>query len=161
VITSHIRIIPLNINDLSGEAEFDFVKHGVPHYAMAVPMIERADATAHLKRETPTRCRVLVTTYGTTIAPIPWDGLFNPITVRMMVAWNHNDDGREQAVKSWDFEPAREHIIRHNLGTRDFIESVRADGQAIFAGITVLDENSIKIELTEAQAISVSVIFLL
>lgn len=160
---NHVRIIPLSITDLSGAAVLDLQAQGIASGALVVPVVERADAMAHALRVSPAQVRLQVTTYGRTIAPQPWNGLDEPITVKAMAVWVIEDDAldREQVARTWALPAGLSHVIEHNMGTRLLIESVKSLEGSIYAGVTILDENRIQIDLTEAVPVTVSIVFLL
>ena len=160
---SYVRIIPLTIETVEGTAVVDLAEQGIDLAAMLVPSVDRTDAVVHVMRPTPSTARVQVTTYGRTIAPLPWNGLREPITVRLMAAWQvpTTDQNREQVAKVWTLEAGLSHTIKHDLNTRRMIESIRgAAGETVYAGLTVIDENTIRVDLTEAVPVTVSVMFL-
>lgn len=161
VIINRTRIIPITIGTISGEAELDLASQGIAGSAVLVPVVERDDATAHIIRTGPMAARIKVKTYGRHIAPIPWDGMTEPVTVRVMVSWNVSDEipGYRTIAQQWDFDPGLSHIIQHNLNTRLMIESIRSGEQTLFAGFTVLDENRVRIDLTQAVPVTVSILF--
>lgn len=160
---NHVRIVPLPITDLSGTATLDLSSQGIAPGALVVPVVERTDAMAHVLRQSATAVRVQVTTYGRTVAPQPWDGLHEPITISAMAVWvvEADDLQHEQVARSWDLSAGLSHVIEHNMGTRRLVEAVTGPDGPIYAGVTILDENRIKIDLTEAIPVSVNVIFLL
>lgn len=161
MIINHLRILPLTVGNISGEVDLDLSAQGMAPDAVLVPVIERDDATAHVIRTGPATARIKVKTHGKHIAPIPWDGMSEPITVRVVAHWIVQDEipaYRTIALK-WDYAPGLQHIIQHNMNTRLMIESVKSGDQTIYAGFTVLDENRVQIDLTEAVPITVSILF--
>ncbi|MFW9605131.1 MAG: hypothetical protein ACMV0I_00960 [Pseudomonas sp.] len=153
------RIIPLQI-DVTGSATIDLYSQGIPTSALIVPTLERWDATAYITREKPSVVRAQVMTLGRTIAPMPWNGIIEPLELRVLAIWEE-DVGNEQKTMAWELPAALTHTIYHGMGTRNMVESIKSDGQAIDAAFTVLDENRVRIDLVEAMQINVSVVFIM
>lgn len=156
---SHSRIIPLQIADLTGSAVLDLFSQGISSSAVVLPVVERADATAHVIRQSLTSVKIQVLTHGRTIAPLPWDGFTEPLTVKALATWTVSDD-TYLASRTYALDGALSHVIEHGMGTRNMVESIRSRGEAIFAGVTVLDMNRIQIDLTEIAPITVSIVFM-
>lgn len=98
-------------------------------------------------------------TLGRTVAPLPWDGLSEPLAIHALAAWELAEGG-EQTTVAWELPAALTHTIEHGMGTRTMVESVKACGQAIDVAFTVLDENRVRIDLTEAVPVTVSIVFI-
>ncbi len=153
------RTIRLQI-DVNGSASIDLDSQGIPSSALIVPTLERWDATAYITRETPSLVRAQVMTIGRTIAPMPWNGLIDPLELRVLAIWEE-DSGSEQKAMAWELPSQLTHTIYHGMGTRNMVESIKSDGQSIDAAFTVLDENRVRIELTEAMKLEVSIVFVM
>lgn len=157
--TNRTRIIRLQIDDTTGAAILDLSQQGIDASAIVVPVLERWDATAHVIRQAPSVVRVQVMTIGRTLAPLPWDGRSEPLEIHALAAWEQ-EEGGEQTTVAWELPAALTHTIEHGMGTRTMVESIKVDGQAIDAAFTVLDENRVRIDLTEAAPVTVSIVFI-
>ena len=62
--------------------------------------------------------------------------------------------------KRYEFTNATEWVIQHNMNTRNFVESLTDfNGNRFYASVEILDQNSFKVNLTEASSGSVNVVF--
>lgn len=91
---------------------------------------------------------------------MPWNGLIEPLELRVLAIWEE-DSGSEQKSMSWELPSQLKHTIYHGMGTRNMVESIKSDGQSIDAAFTVLDENRVRIELSEAMQLEVSIVFVM
>lgn len=158
---NQIRLIPVEITDQTGAATLNLTEQGIPaSLAMLMPVAERTDALAHVVRPAPGLARVEVKTQGLHLAPLPWNGTSQPITIKLMAVWLADDGGKQTVAKTWSLPAGLSHVIEHNMSTRQFVETIKdGNGDPMFAGVTVLDDQSIRIDLTEAVPVEVAIIF--
>ena len=74
--------------------------------------------------------------------------------------FQQNTGPQNNNIKHFDFIESIEWVVQHNMNTRFFVERITdSQGQQIFAKVTVIDNNSFVIKLTEAISGSVDVMF--
>ncbi|MCV6589093.1 MAG: hypothetical protein OIF57_08700 [Marinobacterium sp.] len=117
-----------------------------------------SDVSVHTQVEDGDLC-IALKSNGVHFRPQPWNASLVPIDVQIRIDTQQPDTSGP--ARCFNSPSGLVHTIKHNMGTRHFIERIfnATSGEPEFAEVEVIDDNAFEVRLAVPAAVTVAVVF--